>query len=149
MLSRLAFSARHGFVTALMRSPLVNGGILCVGNTPRVMLKGYGRMVLSNGQISAIRCHSAMRRRLLNCRGVTVHALKFTFGVISSGTPGSYIRLITTGSLGFLKIITVSSPVHPSIPTTIRGYRSTNVNVGVMANSAPNATARVTHRVKL
>lgn len=132
-----------------MRSPLVKGGVLCVGNTPRVILNGYGRIILSKEQISTIRCHSAMRTRLLGCRGVTVHALNFTFGVMRRGRPGSYMRLISAGSLGFLKIITVSSPVHPSIPTTMTGYRSTNVNVGVIANSAPKATARVTHRVNL
>lgn len=127
----------------------MNGGMLCVGNTPRVILNGYGRIVLSNHHISDIRCHSAIRTRLLNCRGVTVHALNFTFHLIRSGRPSSYITLISRGGLGFLKIITVSSPVHPSIPTTMTGYRSTNVNVGVIAKSAPNATARVTHRVKL
>lgn len=123
--------------------------MLCVGKTPRVILNGYGRIILSKQRISTMRCHSAIRTRLLDCRGVTVHALKFTFGVIKRGRPGSYARLISTGSLGFLKIITVSSPVHPSMPTTITGYRSTNVNVGVIANSAPKATARVTHRVNL
>lgn len=139
-MGRLAFSAREGCVTALISSSILGAHILCIGKTPRVIVKGYG---LRRDQIG--RCG----RRLLTCRGRTVHALKITCGMVPRGDDASYTRLIGRNKLAFVKVFTVDSPVHPSIPSTIGGYRSTNVHIGVMAKSAPKATARVTQRVKL
>lgn len=150
VLSRLAFSARQGCVTAIMRSSLLNGHILCIGNTPRVMLTGDGQITVSKACGPMRRYGTNVRGRLLSCRGRTVHALKFTCRVLRSKRSTAFFigKQLRGASLACLNVITVSSPIHTSIPTTIRDYLSTNVSVGVIANSAPKATGRVKQRVK-
>lgn len=138
------FSSRAGDVAAIIHS---NSNVaIFTGNDPRGVLSLY---TISTG------AHNRVRQRVTGFRTRSYQILNFTRHRVSSGSTSATTLSCTTShtnlrsNVVFSNFITVISPLHRSIPNTIRHYHGTNVRLGVLANSGVIATATVTGRLNV
>lgn len=134
------FSSSLGRVAAI--SGISKHVVSCIGNDPRYILTVYN---VDN------RRQGGTRTTVAGTRRGTVHIVTFTRGGLSNvhSCRRRGRRARVRDGVIFSNFITVSSPLHTSICSTIGYYHDTNIKIGVLANSGVVATSTVTDRLSL